>query len=75
MIVADTMNHQTMSGRAVQEKIDEAAQTYAAFIRQGVWTLEHAHAELRNNERDLFHTAGLAKAIACFQCTADPRRG
>ena len=62
------MAHQSMSSRVVQARIDREAQAYAEFIRDGRWTLEHAHHALRNDNLDLFQIAGLAKAIACFQC-------
>lgn len=68
------MIHQSMSASAVQRKIDTAAQTYGALIRDETWTLQHAHEALIDADKhglDLFQVAGLAKAIACFQCTAD----
>lgn len=65
------MADQSMSEQEVQRRIDDAARTYDAFLREDVWTLEYAHSVLRENKLDLFHTAGLAKAIACFQCSAE----
>lgn len=59
-----------MSGQAAQQRIDKAAQKYAERFRSGEWTLEVAHKMLREVDgRTLFETAGLAKAIACFQCS------
>ncbi len=65
------MAHQSMSGRSAQVRIDQETEQYAVLIRNDQWTLEQAHQELRNPKLDLFKTAGLAKAIACFQCSAD----
>lgn len=68
------MAHQSMSDRAVQARIDGAAREYAALIRDDHWTLHHAHDVLIHADRDgldLFKIAGLAKAIACFQCSED----
>ncbi|MDF3837115.1 hypothetical protein P3W85_29790 [Cupriavidus basilensis] len=68
------MAHQSISARAVQARIDKAAQEYGALIRDDHWTLQHAHDVLIHADRDgldLFKIAGLAKAIACFQCSAD----
>lgn len=68
------MIHQTMSGMAAQKKIDAAAQQYAANIGNEIWTLQHAHEVLIDADKhglDLFQVAGLAKAIACFQLTAE----
>lgn len=63
--------HQTMSAQAAQKRIDREAQNFAGFLRDEHWTLEHAHQVLRESNLDLFKTAGLAKAIACFQCSED----
>ncbi|WP_060074077.1 hypothetical protein [Burkholderia cepacia] len=68
------MAHQTMSGRSAQARIDLAAERYTALIMEDTWTLERAHYVLTHVDQeklDLFDVAGLAKAIACFQCTAD----
>lgn len=65
------MIHQSMSGRAAQARIDTAAGEYARLISAGTWTLAHAHEMLRDGGLNLFQIAGLAKAIACFQCSAD----
>ncbi len=68
------MAHQSMSARAVQSRIDKAAQAYAALIRDDHWTLQHAHDVLIHADRDgldLFSIAGLAKAIACYQCSEE----
>lgn len=69
--------HQTMSARAAQARIDRAAQEFGAMIRDEHWTLEYAHQRLREidgapgtrGSLNLFQIAGLAKAIACFQCS------
>ena len=58
------MIHQSMSGRAAQERIDQAAREYAGLISAETWTLEHAHEMLRDGNLNLFQIAGLAKAIA-----------
>jgi hypothetical protein len=63
---------QSMSGQAVQKKIDVQAQKFANRFNSGTWTLNHAHSVLQDadkHELDLFQIAGLAKAIACFQCS------
>lgn len=68
------MAHQSMSSRAVQARIDKAAQEFGALIRDDHWTLQHAHDVLMHADRegrDLFTIAGLAKAIACFQCSEE----
>lgn len=65
------MAHQTMSGQEAQRRIDLEVQNFAGFLRDEHWTLEHAHQVLRESNLDLFKTAALAKAIACFQCSAD----
>lgn len=65
------MVHQSMSAFAVQKLIDKEAQNYGAMIRDEHWTLAHAHDVLRGDNLDLFKLAGLAKAIACFQCTSE----
>lgn len=63
--------HQTMSGNAAQKQIDAAAQEYAALLSKGAWTLELAHSQLRDANLSLFQIGGLAKAIACFQCSVE----
>jgi hypothetical protein len=64
------MIHQTMSGAECQRKIDAACQKFAMEIRDERLTLCDAHKMLNSSrELDLFSTAGLAKAIACFQCS------
>lgn len=63
------MIHQSMSGQSAQLRINEAAQKYAALISGEAWTLEHAHKMLVSGDLDIFHIGGLAKAIACFQCS------
>lgn len=68
------MKHQSMSARAAQARIDKAAREYGALIRDEHWTLQHAHDVLIHADRDsldLFGIAGLAKAIACYQCSED----
>lgn len=62
--------HQQMSGREAQKRIDKHAQNYAQFLADEHWTLEHAHHVLKTDNLSLFQIAGLAKAIACFQCAA-----
>ena len=72
-----TVTHQSMSARTAQAKIDVEAQNFGALIRDGHWTLEHAHQVLVDGAAktpglrglNLFEIAGLAKAIACFQCS------
>ena len=63
------MLHQTMSGVAAQWQIEAACQKYAMEIRDERLTLEAAHKLLAEKSMSLFEIAGLAKAIACFQCT------
>lgn len=68
------MANQTMSGRSAQARIDLAAERYIDLLMNDEWTLEHAHHVLTHIDQhklDLFDVAGLAKAIACFQCVAD----
>jgi hypothetical protein len=68
------MAQQTMSGRSAQARIDLAAERYSHALMEDEWTLEHAHYVLTHADQeklDLFDIAGLAKAIACFQCVAD----
>lgn len=62
---------QTMSGRDAQARIDREALNFTDMIRDEHWTLEYAHQRLRNDNGrlNLFQMAGLAKAIACFQCS------
>lgn len=64
------MAHQSMSGREAQSRIDQRAQAYAALIQSDVLTLQDAHQQLVTGNLDLFQIAGLAKALACFQCSA-----
>ena len=65
--------HQSMSGKSAQKRIDAAASKYAYLIKDEVWSFEYAHKLLANvdNKLDLFEIAGLAKAIACFQCSEE----
>ncbi len=63
--------HQSMSGRAAQKRIDAEAQNYGLMLRDEHWTLQHAHDVLKGDRLNLFQIAGLAKAIACFQCDED----
>lgn len=60
---------QTMSAMAAQQKINREAERYAKFIRDEAITLEQAHAMLVDKKMSLFQIGGLAKAIACFQCS------
>jgi hypothetical protein len=63
---------QSMSGQAVQQKIDVQSKKFANRLSGGTWTLNDAHNVLLDadkHELDLFQIAGLAKAIACFQCS------
>jgi hypothetical protein len=65
------MQQQTMSTRSAQAKINVQAERYIHLLMEGEWTLEYAHHVLTHideNHLDLFEVAGLAKAIACFQC-------
>lgn len=63
------MVHQSMSAQAVQSRIDKEAQKYGAMIRDEHWTVAHAHDVLTGDKLNLFQIAGLAKAVACFQCS------
>lgn len=65
------MANQTMSGQEAQRRIDAEVQNFAEFLLYEHWTLEHAHQVLRESNLDLFKTAALAKAIACFQCSEE----
>jgi hypothetical protein len=63
-----------MSGRSAQAQIDLATERYSHLLMEDEWTLEYAHqvlAHIDAHHIDLFEVAGLAKAIACFQCAAD----
>lgn len=62
---------QSMSGMAAQQRIDKEAQAYGRLIRDEMFTLSEAHSMLiaKDSGLDLFGIAGLAKAIACFQCS------
>jgi len=64
---------QSMSGREAQRRIDAEAAKYARLFQDGTKTLEDAHKHLCTvvASASLFRIAGIAKAIACFQCTAD----
>lgn len=64
---------QTMSSVEAQRRIDLAADGYCKKFLSGEWTLFDAHENLCHSyaDLDLFQIAGLAKAIACFQCSAD----
>lgn len=65
---------QTMSGKSAQKMIDASAQKFATLIVNEEWTIEFAHSVLLAPDKhglDLFNIAGLAKAIACFQCVAE----
>lgn len=65
--------HQTMSGRETQRRIDAEAQKVTKCFQEGTMTLEDAHKHLTTcvESMSLFRIAGYAKAIACFQCSAD----
>lgn len=65
--------HQSMSGREAQRRIDAEAQEIAKSMQEGTLTLDEAHQHLIEgvNSMSLFRIAGYAKAIACFQCSAD----
>lgn len=66
------MLHQSMSARVVKARIEREAQAYGRLIRDEEWTLELAHQcllQAQANKLDLFMIAGLAMAIACFQCS------
>lgn len=65
------MPDQTMSYFAVKQRSKSRARVYGKKILAGELTLESAHKMLINpdaNHLDLFDIAGLAQAIACFQC-------
>lgn len=62
-------NGQTMSVEAANKRIDREAKRYEVMLREQYWSLEHAHDVLRNHNLSLFQIAGLARAIACFQCS------
>jgi hypothetical protein len=67
-----TLLNQTMSARAVQLLVDAEAQRYGELIRDQTWSLEHAHYVLTHIDQeklDLFSVAGLAMAIAWYQCS------
>ncbi|VWC52662.1 hypothetical protein BLA23254_08050 [Burkholderia lata] len=67
-----TVLQQTMSARAVQLRVDAEAQRYGELIRDQTWSLEHAHYVLTHADQeklDLFAVAGLAMAIAWYQCS------
>ena len=65
------MAYQSMSGAVAQKRIDEAAQKFARQIADEVLSLSDAHEMLRiSKTMSIFEIAGLAKAIACFQCEA-----
>lgn len=65
--------HQSMSGREAQRRIDAEAEKVARCLQDGTMTLEAAHKHLTIcvESMSLFRIAGYAKAIACFQCSAD----
>lgn len=65
------MMHQSMSGRAVQTKIDMYVASFAAEMRDEKLSLSQAHELLKSSGLNLFAVAALAKVIACFQCSAD----
>lgn len=65
------MIQQSMNAKEAQYRIDREAQKYGELIRDEIWTLQYAHNELMNGNLSLFRIAGLAKAIACFQCSVD----
>lgn len=63
---------QSMSYMAVKERSKAEALKFAAKINAGEVTLEQAHKMLMapdENHLNLFEIAGLAQAIACFQCS------
>ncbi len=64
---------QSMSSIEAQRRIDFEAQKVARRFKDGVITLEAAHKQLEAGIRtmSLFQIAAYAKAIACFQCSAD----
>ena len=57
----------------VDIRIDAAFSKFLEMIREGHWTLAHAHDVLSNKSGSenlsLFDHAALAKAIAIYQCT------
>ena len=60
------MLEQSMSGVLAQRFIDKAAQFYALQLRNETLSIPDAHAMLLRPGLNLFQTAGLAKALACF---------
>jgi hypothetical protein len=61
--------NQSMSYAKVKELCKEHAMKFGARIQSGEITLEQAHKMMQEDKLDLFQVAGLAQAIACFQCS------
>lgn len=61
-----------MNIKTVESRIELAFSKFDEMIREGHWTLAHAHDVLMNkaglDSLDLFDHAALAKAIAVHQC-------
>lgn len=70
------MAEQKMPGRDAQDRIDAAALRYMTLFDNDEWSLEHAYAVLTTfnspeHNLNLFEVAGLAKALACYQSSAE----
>jgi hypothetical protein len=64
--------HQSISYLAVKTRTKTEAQKFGEKIKSGELSLENAHLLLINpdvQKLNLFQIAGLAQAIACFQCS------
>lgn len=59
----------SMHPSRVQAQANDEFNNYYGLLAVGHWTLEHAHSQLTGGNLSLFQIAGLAKAIACFQCS------
>lgn len=58
-----------MSLEQVREQVFPHSENFFFYLSDGHWTLAHAHEVLRENRLGLLETAGLAMAIASFQCS------
>jgi len=61
----------SISPEHVEEQVFPHTENYFHMLSEGHWSLAHAHDVLRGDNLSLFQIAGLAKAIACFQCSAE----
>jgi hypothetical protein len=57
-----------MKAATVDELVTRERESFLGYLRDGPWTLEYAHQQLRAPSLDLFAVAGLAMAIAEVQC-------